>query len=104
MIERFFGVYIPTSIFVIIVVFILLEKTRNYIAKNYSENSFLYRHFVTRLFPRIASIIFGIVTAELLWYFGVAGWIRFSFWIVLLLIIMLSVDKRNTEWPWEISC
>lgn len=103
MIEHFFGIDLPVYIFAIIVTIILLSNMREYIAKNYAKDSFLYRHFVTRLIPRIVSVIFGILIADLFWYFEIAGWIRFSFWVALFVIIMMSINKRSTEWPWENS-
>ena len=103
--SRLFDFYVPTYVFVIILLIIIARRARSHVAENYPENSFLYKHFVTRLAPKLIGVGFGAITSSLFIYFKVPDWIQFSFMGVLLLTVLLpkvkKIDKSRFNWPWE---
>ena len=105
MINHFFGLNIPNYVFIIIMIIILAKRARNYIARNCSKDSFLYRHFVTRLAPKVTGITLGLITSFLFEYFEAPDLIRLSFMIALLSLLLIprigKINNHETEWPWE---
>ena len=103
--SRLFNFYVPTYVFVIILLVIIVRRARSYIAETYPENSFLYKHFVTRLAPKVIGIVLGIISGSLFAYFKVPDWIQFSFLATLLLTVLMSkvkkIDNSRFNWPWE---
>ena len=97
MINYFFGLNIPSYIFIIAMFLVLIRRARSYVARSYPKESFLYKRLVTRLVPNAIAITLGIAASDLAIHFEIPRWIRLLFPIIILVIVLASRVKNVSD-------